>query len=329
MVVVARRGLQHGNTLSDSVGHDLGIISDHPVCLYTLGSIHRRGNRVVLHFNDDFGGIRSRIQRATVCLYIIIQQIAGTCDGVVTDANIRCAVSLQSNSVDRKCITSIKSQIIVFDFDFSHTAYLHARIARCHRNRIVADRCLCSILINIYATFITGNRVAADVDIQRLGSASLYMNSSSATGTSTIQCAVSHSILTAHIVVVINSKPLDSAIIHPEIKRFKIRLCRPQSVGRTSRDGQILKADRGGHLLAPPLVRQSDIGVNSQRRTTIRILTDELKVDKVQRLVISIIMRCLSAHGQQIRAACLIIGHIPGNLIRDGRVSLTVHICEH
>ena len=95
VVVVARRGLQHGNPLSDSVGHDLGIISDHLVCLYTLGSIHRRGNRVVLHFNDDFGGIRFRIQRATVCLYIIIQQIAGTCDGVVTDANIRCAASLR------------------------------------------------------------------------------------------------------------------------------------------------------------------------------------------------------------------------------------------
>ena len=86
---------------------------------------------------------------------------------------------------------------------------------------------------------------------------------------------------------------------------------------------------RGGHLLAPPLVRQSDIGVNGQRRTTIRILTDELKVDKVQRLVISIIMRCLSTHGQQIRAACLIIGHIPGNLIRDGRVAVAIHICEY
>ena len=41
------------------------------------------------------------------------------------------------------------------------------------------------------------------------------------------------------------------------------------------------------------------------------------------------VMRCLSAHGQQIRAACLIIGHIPGNLIRDGRVTVAIHICEY
>ena len=169
MVVVVGRGLQHGNTLSDSVGHDLGIISDHIACLYTLGSIHRRGNRVVLHFNDDFWGIRFRIQRATVCLYIIIQQIAGTCDGVVTDANIRCAASLQSNFVDRKCITSIKSQIIVLDFDFAYTAYLHAGITRCHRNRIVADRGLCGVLVNIHAAVIARNFIAADGNRKRRG----------------------------------------------------------------------------------------------------------------------------------------------------------------
>ena len=134
--------------------------------------------------------------------------------------------------------------------------------------------------------------------------------------TRSVQGAIRYGIAAADIAAIIDFDPLQRAVVDTEADPLKKFLIRIQAIWRTAGYCQVFKADSRRRIFAPPLIGQRNIGIDRQRRTTIRILTDELKVDKVQPLVISIIMRGLSAHSQQIRAACLIIGHIPGNLIQ-------------
>ena len=144
--------------------------------------------------------------------------------------------------------------------------------------------------------------------------------------TRSVQGAIRYGIAAADIAAIIDFDPLQRAVVDTEADPLKKFLIRIQAIWRTAGYCQVFKADSRRRIFAPPLIGQRNIGIDRQRCAPVLICTRKLKIDKMEVIAV---MRCLSAHGQQIRAACLIIGHIPGNLIRDGRVAVAIHICEY
>ena len=141
-----------------------------------------------------------------------------------------------------------------------------------------------------------------------------------------VKRAVRDGIRAANVGAIVNLDAFQRAIINRKVNALKVRLIRIQTVRSAAGDGQVLKGDRRGCILAPPFIRKRDVRIDRQSIRTITVCTDKLEVDEMKLFAVSIIMRRASAHCQQMAMIRLIIRHVASDGIGKRCVAAVVDI---
>ena len=289
--------------------------------LHALRRVNGLGNRVVRRIGQlEVVGRKLLVVR----LCVVIDEIARARHRVAGDGDFGGGGKRQQIFMERNGVAARQFKRVANNIRRGETAQLDAGTARIlHRDRVPLDGGDSSLLVDVDAAIIPGNRVALDVDRQGGRLVALKVDRVAVRRSArTVQHAVRNRIGTFHVRAVVDLDALQRTLGDAKINTLKEFLRRIKSARRGTRNGQIFEVNARHRLFAPPLVRERDVRVDCQRVRVLARRADELEVDEMTTVSV---VRSLAAHREKIRAIRLVVDDRARNRVGERRITVCIN----